>query len=286
MEDGFHTVSIIGVGLIGGSLALALKKKSLTDEIIGYGKSEERLKKALAAGIIDRFTTSIEDACKAEAIVLATPAGVFEKIAKEMVNYLQKGIIVFDVGSVKEAVVKNLEKILPEGVHFVGTHPIAGSDRTGFEYARSDLFEGSRVIITPTENTDRSAVEKVSMLWEKIGAHVEFMNADEHDRIYAAVSHLPHLVSFCLVNTVSEIDKNFIKYAGSGFKSSTRIAKSSPEIWADIFAMNNENILQCLEVFSKKLEEIKQMLSKKELERVKKFIEKAKRLREEIDNIS
>lgn len=283
MEDGFRTVSIIGIGLIGGSLALALKKKNLVDKIIGYGRNEERLKRALAIGIIDRFTTSIKEASEAEAVVLATPAGLFEKIAKEMVNYLKKGTIVFDVGSVKEAVVKNLEKIMPEGIHFVGTHPIAGSEKAGFEYAREDLFEGSRVIITPTENTDRDALKKVSLLWQKLGASVEFMNAEEHDRIYATVSHLPHLVSFCLVNTVSEIDKNFIKYAGSGFKSSTRIAKSSPDLWNDIFILNRENILSCLDIFIHELEEARRLISQNNREELKKFLEVAKKLRETID---
>lgn len=279
----FRTVSIIGVGLIGGSLALALKEKGLTEKITGYGRDEERLKKALELGIIDRFTTSIKEASEAEAVVLATPIGVFEKIAKEMVNYLKKGIIVFDVGSIKEAVVKNLEKIMPEGVHFVGTHPIAGSDRTGFEYARGDLFEGSKVIITPTENTNRVAMEKVSMLWQKVGATVEFMNAQEHDRVYATVSHLPHLISFCLVNTVSEIDENFLKYAGSGFKSSTRIAKSSPDLWNDIFIFNKENVIFCLDIFVSKLEEVRRLISDQNFEGLKKFLESAKKLRETMD---
>ncbi|GAB5047460.1 prephenate dehydrogenase [Thermodesulfovibrio sp. TK110] len=283
MEDGFKTVSIIGVGLIGGSLALALKEKNLADKIIGYGKNEERLKKAIKLGIIDSYTDSLKEVCEAELIVLATPIGVFERITSEMAPYLKKGTVVTDVGSVKEAVVNKLERLMPQGVYFVGTHPIAGSDRTGFEHARAKLFEGSKVIITLTENTEKSVVEKVAKLWTKTGAHVTFMTPHEHDRIYAIISHLPHLVSFCLVNTVGDINKEFIKYAGSGFKDTTRIAKSSPELWADIFTMNDKNILHCLEIFVKKLDEIKQMLSKKEIEGVKKFIKKAKDLREEID---
>ncbi|MGC8937575.1 MAG: prephenate dehydrogenase [Thermodesulfovibrio sp.] len=283
MEDGFKTVSIIGVGLIGGSLALALKEKKLTEKIIGYGRNKERLKKAFKLGIIDTYTDSLKEICEAELIVLATPLGVFEKITSEMATYLKKDTVVTDVGSVKEEVVNKLERLMPKGVYFVGTHPIAGSDRTGFEYAKAQLFEGSKVIITPTKNTNRSALERVAKLWTKTGAQVEFMTPSEHDRIYALVSHLPHLVSFCLVNTVAEMDKNFIKYAGSGFKDTTRIAKSSPELWADIFAMNDKNVLQCLEIFAKKLEEVKQMLYRKEFEGVKKFIEESKKLRQELD---
>lgn len=283
MEDGFKTVSILGVGLIGGSLALALKEKKLVNKIIGYGRNEQRLKEALKLGIIDSYTTFLEEASEAELIVLATPVGLFEKIIIEMLDYLKKGTIIIDVGSVKESIVNTIETMLPIGVSFVGTHPIAGSDKTGFEYANKDLFKKAKVILTPTENTDKSALEKVSKLWQKIGAVVELMSPEQHDKIYALVSHLPHLISFCMVNTVAEMDKNFIKYAGSGFKDTTRIAKSSPEIWRDILMMNDKNILQCLEIFAKNLEEIKKMLSKKDSEGVKTFIEKAKNLRKEID---
>lgn len=283
MEDKFSTVSIIGVGLIGGSLSLALKEKNLTDKIIGYGRNAERLKEALRLGIIDEYTLSLKQACEAQLIVLATPLGAFEEIAKEIVNYLVKGSIVIDVGSVKEEVVNRLEKIMPEGVHFIGTHPIAGSDKTGFEHSKKALFEGAKVIITSTENADKSALERVSNMWQRIGAVVEFMNPSQHDRIYALMSHLPHLISFCLVNTVVEIDKNLIEYAGSGFKSSTRIAKSSPTVWADIFMMNSENTLHCLEVFTHKIDEIKKIISQKDLQGLKKFIESAKSLREKIN---
>jgi prephenate dehydrogenase len=282
MEDGFKTVSIIGVGLIGGSFALALKNKGLADKIIGYGKNEERLKRAKNLAIINQFTTSLKDAALADLIVLATPLGVFEKIVSDLAEFLKKGTVVLDVGSVKEWVVERIEKILPSGVHFVGTHPIAGSDKTGFEYARAELFEGAKVIITPTERTDKSALEKISILWKKVGADVEFMSAKEHDRVYALMSHLPHLISFCMVNTVADIDKNLINYAGSGFKSFTRIAKSSPELWGDIFILNSDNILECLSFFCDQVEEIKKLIKERNLDELKKCIEKAKNLRERI----
>ncbi|ODA44232.1 Prephenate dehydrogenase [Thermodesulfovibrio sp. N1] len=282
MEDGFKTVSIIGVGLIGGSFALALKNKGLVDTIIGYGRNEQRLKRAESLGIINQFTTSLKDAALADIVVLATPLGVFEKIVSELAEFLKKGTVVIDVGSVKEWVVERIEKILPGGVHFVGTHPIAGSDKTGFEYARADLFEGAKVIITPTEKTDKLILEKVSKLWKEVGADVEFMSAKKHDRVYALMSHLPHLISFCMVNTVADIDKNLITYAGSGFKSFTRIAKSSPELWGDIFIMNSENILDYLSIFCDKIEEMKRLIKEEKLDELKKCIEKAKNLRERI----
>ena len=282
MEDGFKTVSIIGVGLIGGSISLALKEKGLVNKIIGYGRNEERLKLALKRGIVDEITTSLQEASLSDLVVLATPLGVFEKIVYDLAKFIKKGTVVIDVGSVKEWVVDRIEKILPSEVHFVGTHPIAGSDKTGFEYARADLFEGAKVIITPTERTDKSALDKVSDLWKEVGADVEFMSAKEHDRVYALMSHLPHLISFCMVNTVGEIDKNLIKYAGSGFKSFTRIAKSSPELWGDIFIMNSENILDYLSIFCEKIEEMKRLIKEEKLDELKKCIEKAKNLRERV----
>lgn len=283
MEDGFKTVSIVGVGLIGGSLALALKEKKLTQKIIGYGRNEQRLKEALKLGIIDSYTTSFKDVCQAELIVLATPTGIFESIIMDMIKHIREETIIIDVGSVKKSVIDIFERILPKGVYFVGTHPIAGSEKTGFENARGDLFKKAKVIITPTENTNKSALERITNLWQKLGAQVEFMSAEHHDKVYALVSHLPHLICFCMVNTVSEMDKSFINYAGSGFKDATRIAKSSPEVWRDIFLMNDKNILECLEVFIKNIEKIKNMLYKKDSEQIEKFIEKAKKLRQEID---
>lgn len=283
-EEEFKSVSIIGVGLIGGSLALALKEKKIVSRIIGYGRDEGRLKEALKLGIIDDFTLSLKDAALSELIVLATPLGIFEKIAKEISPFLKVDSIVIDVGSVKKYVVDTMENILPKQVHFVATHPIAGSDKTGYEHARSDLFKGARIIITPTEKTNKTALDKITKMWQKIGSSVEYMSAEEHDKIYALMSHLPHLISFCLVNTVEEIDKNLIKYAGSGFKDTTRIAKSSPDVWKDIFLMNRDNILKMLFVFIDKIEEIKQLISQDYSEnKIIEFIMKAKKLREKID---
>ena len=180
--------------------------------------------------------------------------------------------------------INKIERLIPEKVHFVPTHPIAGSDKTGFEHAREDLFKGARVIITPTKKTQQSAIQKITEMWQKFGAFVEFMSAENHDKIYALMSHLPHLISFCLVNTVDNIDEKLIKYAGSGFKDTTRIAKSSPEIWKDIFLLNKDEILKMLHVFIDKIEEIKNLISQGNSEgQIIKFIETAKKLRQKID---
>lgn len=283
-KEGFNSVCIIGVGLIGGSLALALKQNGIANRIIGYGRDEKRLIDALNLNVIDDFTLSLKEAADSEFIVLATPLGIFEKIATEISSFLQPNSIVMDVGSVKQHVINTIENIIPENVHFIPTHPIAGSDKTGFEYARQDLFKGARVIITPTYKTDQKVLDRISRMWQTIGALVEFMSAEEHDKVYALMSHLPHLISFCLVNTVYSIDANLIKYAGSGFKDTTRIAKSSPEIWKDIFLMNKDNIFKTLDFFIYKIEEIKNLISQGNSEdKIIEFIETAKKLRKTID---
>lgn len=282
-EEGFSTVGIIGVGLIGGSLALALKRKNSNCKILGFGRNERRLKEAKELGIIDEYSTLLKEVAKADLIVFATPLGLFEEIARELVHHIEEEATVIDVGSVKGSVVKVMEEIFDRRAPFVGTHPIAGSEKTGFENAKAELFENAKVIITPTEKTNREALKRVTSLWQTVGALVEIMTPEEHDRVYALVSHLPHLVAFSLVNTVAEVDRRLIKYAGSGFRDTTRIGKSSPEIWSDIFSMNKKAIIEQLEVFSKQISLIRHYLESGELTKIYDFIKSSKELREKID---
>jgi prephenate dehydrogenase len=256
-----NRVAIIGVGLIGASFGLALKERGLADEIYGFGRNEDNLKKAKARGIIDAYSTDITKVCdSADLVVLATPVGVFVEIAREISPFLKKGSIVIDVGSVKGRLVYELESIMPEGVHYVGTHPIAGSDKSGIEYARPDLFKDARCIITPTEKTDPESLSFILELWKDFGCNVELIDPMKHDEVYGAVSHLPHIIAYCLVNTIGQIDSEYIRYAGQGFKDTTRIALSSPELWRDIVVYNRDNLLKLLEVFEKNIEELKRLL--------------------------
>ena len=279
----FNKVTILGVGLIGASFALAMKKRGLCSHITGCGRRENNLKKAMEMKIIDSFEIDASKACADSDLVLfAIPVGCFTETAKRINGSFKKGAIVTDVGSVKGKLVRDMEALMPEGVSFVGGHPIAGSDRTGIDLATADLFAGARCILTPTEKTDKAALKKITALWESLGAAVSAMDADEHDRIYAAVSHLPHIIAYAIVNTVADINSSYLGYAGNGFKDTTRIAASSSELWRDISMMNRENILKFIELFKKNLDSLSGYLKKSDSEAIEKEFKKAKALRENV----
>jgi prephenate dehydrogenase len=279
----FNKVTILGVGLIGASFALALKKRGLCSHITGCGRRENNLKKALEMTIIDSFEVDASKACADSDLVLfAIPVGQFIDTAKKINGTFKKGAIVTDVGSIKGKLVRDMEALMPEGISFVGGHPIAGSDKTGIDTATADLFSGARCMLTPTEKTDKTALKKVIELWESIGSKVSTLDADEHDRIYAAISHLPHVVAYAIVNTVADTNSSYLGYAGNGFKDTTRIAASSPELWRDISLMNRENILELIELLKKNLDKIGRHLKESDAEAVEKEFNKAKALRENV----
>ncbi|MFN3739941.1 MAG: prephenate dehydrogenase [Thermodesulfovibrionales bacterium] len=283
MEINFNKTSIIGVGLIGASLGLAIRKKGLCEKIYGFGRNERNLLRAKEKGIIDSYSLDLKEVCEdSDLIVLSTPVGVFLEMVKNISPFLKKGSIIIDVGSVKGRLVYEIESLMPEGVFYIGTHPIAGSDKSGIDDARAELFEGARCIITPTDRTDRNSLERISQLWKNIGCHVELMDPYRHDEIYGAVSHLPHIIAYSLVNTIGEINDEFIKYSGQGFKDATRIALSSPELWRDIVVYNRENLLRFLEVFRAEIEKIDEYLKNNKAEAIRENFQKARQLRERI----
>ena len=280
----FKKITILGIGLIGASLALALKKNGLCNEVIGYGRTEKNLKKAKNKAIIDAFDLDPAAACKgSDLIVFATPVGSFVAIANRIKSALLSGVIVTDVGSVKGNLVRNMEKLMPEGTFFVGGHPIAGSNRSGINSAEPDLFKDAKCIITPTEHTDKNALETVTSVWKNIGSSVTLIGPEEHDRIYALVSHLPHLIAYEIMHTVADIDSSFLGFSGQGFIDTTRIASSSPELWRDICLLNKDNLLQSLEIFKKNLDRVSQYLRVHDSESLEKDFQKAHALREGIE---
>jgi prephenate dehydrogenase len=279
----FDKVTILGVGLIGASFALALKKHRLCSEVTGYGRSERNLRKAKDKKIIDSFQLDPAKACDgADLVVFATPVGIFSGVAEKIRSTLKKNAVVTDVGSVKGKLVRDMEKLMPRDVFFVGGHPIAGSDRSGIDTAAAEIFEGAKCIITPTQSTDRSALEKVTALWKTFGSVIGLLDPDEHDRIYAAVSHLPHLIAYEIVNTVSDMNESYLAFSGQGFMDTTRIASSRPELWRDICILNKDNLLESIEIFKNNLDRVSQYLRAYDSESLERDFKRARTLREGI----
>ena len=252
----FNNVTIIGVGLIGGSLAKVLKAKGLAGTITGSGRSRSSLEQAIKLGVIDRMgqgkAYGVEEA---DLVVLASPVGTFETIVREIGPHLKKGAVLTDVGSVKAGLISVIEEFLPAGCHYVPGHPIAGREKSGVAEATENLFEGRRCILTPTSKTDRKAIESVKTVWTAAGALVTEMDADLHDKVFGAVSHLPHVAAFAMVCAVAELNtgtQNYLDFSGAGFRDFTRIAASSPEMWKDICLMNRDNLISMIDryVFS------------------------------------
>lgn len=276
----FNQVAIIGVGFLGASFALSLKKAGVCNSIYGYGRNAASLLFAKDSGIVDDYSLDLWKVCTdSDLIVLSTPVGAFQKIIGEINKIAKKGGVITDLGSVKGKLVYDIEKQLPQGVHYIGSHPIAGGEKSGVENARDDLFDNALCIVTPTKNSHTASLDKICRLWESIGSRVELMDPYLHDRVYAIVSHLPHLAAYALVNSVGEIDEDFIKYAGKGFKDMTRIAMSPPELWSDISLLNKENILQMINVFKSNLSKIEKFLKEDDLEGLKREFYRSRELR-------
>lgn len=279
----FNKVAIMGVGLIGASFAISLRQKDLCREISGFGRNSANLQKAKDRGIIDSFFSDPASACLgADLIVLATPVGSFAELIKRALPSLKKGAIVTDAGSVKGSLVYEIEKMMPEDVSYIGAHPIAGSDQSGIDSALPGLFDDALCIITPTDTSDAGALKTVIDLWKSVGCNVITMDPEKHDRIYASVSHFPHIIAYTLMNTVAEIDSSHLEYCGQGFKDTTRIAASSHELWRDICLFNRENLLEMISVFQKRLDTISRYLRAPDADSLEKEFKNARTLREGI----
>jgi len=285
-EGSFRTVSIAGVGLIGGSLALALKKARLCQRVIGLGRRWESLRKALERGAIDEFTLSPEEAfSQADLIVLATPPSSIPAFFPIIGKEAKEGCLVTDVGSVKRRIIKEAEEILPPHISFIGGHPIAGMEKRGVEWARDDLFQNSIYILTPCSRSSEEGLEKMKGLVEAIGAYPLIIDAETHDFLLAYTSHFPHIIAFALsllLKRLREREERASYLAGSGFKSMTRIAKSPEDIWEDIFLENRDNLLLVWEEWEEIMGELKRRLEEGNL---RDELKKAREEREKMDEI-
>lgn len=245
----FNKVAIIGTGLIGGSLALDIKRQGLALEVVGVSRKEKSIRLAKAMGAIDSGATALKVAKDADLVVLATSVDSIIALGKQLANILKKETIVTDVGSTKVKIVSELERLFPV---FVGSHPLAGSEKKSIANAQAGLFKGSTCILTPTIRTDSKALHTIKKMWQKIGARVITMPPKQHDRILSFTSHLPHTVAFALINS---IPSDYLNYSAAGLRDTTRIALSDSQLWTEVL-LSNKNMahaLGCLEVELRKL---------------------------------
>ena len=278
-------VCIIGTGLIGGSLALALKQADYCAEIVGAGRSQDTLKKALALGAIDRYESSLDKAVvDADIVVVAVPLGAMHAVFKSIAASLAPSAIVTDAGSAKQSVIMDAAKSLAgHFAYFVPGHPIAGTERSGVDAAFAELYQKRRVILTPTEKTSLVAVEAVTAMWRAVGAEVECMSADHHDLVLAGTSHLPHLLAFGLVdclNNLKEVDEVF-RFAAGGFRDFTRIASSDPVMWRDICLSNKDAVMEMMRRYRAEMDKMYQSLEAGDGEALKAVFERAKKTRDD-----
>jgi prephenate dehydrogenase len=279
-------LTVIGVGLIGGSLALALKEAGFVNEVVGCGRGKPNLETALKAGIIDRYERDPQKAVAgADLVFLATPVRTLAEVVAEIAPALKPGAILTDGGSVKGSVLREISPLVPPGVHFIAGHPIAGTEKSGAEAAFASLYQGKCCILTPNSQTDPDALEAVTAMWQAAGSEVVCMPVEKHDRVLAAISHLPHMVAYSLVNAVGSYDhyeENILEYSAGGFRDFTRIASSDPVMWRDIALTNRDALLEMMGQFENFFAELKEDVRKGDIERLFEFFLRSKQLRDAI----
>lgn len=258
MTPPFGRVALIGIGLIGSSLAHVIRRKTLAGEITGYARSEATREKALELGLVDRiFSTAAEAVKDADLVILCSPVGTYGALAAEIGPALKPGAILTDVGSVKGAVVRDVLPHVPAGVHFIPGHPIAGTEQSGPESGFAELFINRWCIVTPLPDSQSDAVDRLVAFWRACGSNVEIMTPEHHDLVLAITSHLPHLIAYNIVSTAADLEEvtssEVIKYSAGGFRDFTRIAASDPTMWRDVFLNNKDAVLEMLGRFSEDL---------------------------------
>ncbi|MBU2541913.1 MAG: prephenate dehydrogenase/arogenate dehydrogenase family protein [Candidatus Omnitrophica bacterium] len=277
----FKKVAIIGVGLIGGSIALALKKRKLTSEVIGFFRKQRSARNARKLKIVDAAAFSFKQAVyEADLIVLATPVGVIKESLARIINFAKPGAILMDVGSTKKEIVDLSSRLLSKkSIFFVGAHPLAGSDKSGLSFAKADMFKDSICFLTPTRKTNKAALGKVKKIWQSLGAKIIITDSRNHDRIVSMTSHLPHMISFALMNCLSYRDLSF---SGNGLRDCTRLASSSEKIWRDICLSNKSEILGAIKRFKESLSLLARLLKTGRSRLLQAYFKKAKKRRDNL----
>ena len=255
-EPLFRRLALIGIGLIGSSVArIAMQNRALAGEVVANARTLKTLDRVVELGIADRVEIDPAEAVKgADCVMLCAPVGAYAALAEAIAPHLEPGAIVTDVGSTKQSVIRDVGPLIPDGVHFVPGHPMAGTEYSGPDAGFLSLFEGRWCLLTPPPGTDAAAVEKVAELWRRCGSMIEVMEPSHHDRVVAIVSHLPHLLAFTICGTADDLAdesrQQVLKFAAAGFRDFTRIAASDPTMWRDVFLNNREALLEMLARFT------------------------------------
>jgi cyclohexadieny/prephenate dehydrogenase len=286
-QQSFERIALIGIGLIGSSLARVLRRDSPATRIAACARRAETLDAVRRLGIADTVTDDPAEAVAgADLVVIATPLSAYAEIARRIAPALRPGAIVTDVGSVKEAAIRELQPCLPDGVHFVPGHPVAGTEHSGPESGFAELFRDRWCILTPPPETAPEALARVRALWEMAGMRVTIMPAEHHDKVLAVTSHLPHLIAYTIVGTATELGEDLqsevVAYSAGGFRDFTRIAASDPVMWRDIFLANREAVLELLQRFSEDLTALQRAIRRSDGETLHEWFTRTRAIRRSI----
>jgi cyclohexadieny/prephenate dehydrogenase len=283
----FKKVCIIGCGLIGSSLARAIKKNNLAEKIVSSNRSDAVNKKVIELKIVDDSSSDTKKmADDSDLVVIATPLSSYENVISKIKNSLKNGVILTDVGSVKENIINLVEKSIPENISWIPSHPIAGTEESGPETGFSELFHNRWCILTPSKTAKEKDINLLKTFWEKVGSKVDIMKAKQHDYILSITSHMPHLIAYNIVNTSlniqNEKESDIVKYSAGGLRDFTRIAASNPIMWRDVFIQNKKNTSKMIDKFIENLEELKKAIESEDGKKLEQIFTKTKKIRKDI----
>jgi len=283
----FKKICIIGCGLIGSSLARAIKKNNLAEKIVSSNRSDALNKKVIELKIVDDSSSDTKKMTEgSDLVVIATPLSSYEDVISKIKNSLKDGVILTDVGSVKENIINLIEKNIPENISWIPSHPIAGTEESGPEAGFSELFQNRWCILTPSKKAKEKDINLLQTFWEKIGSKVDIMQAKQHDYILSITSHMPHLIAYNIVNTSLNIqdekESNIVKYSAGGLRDFTRIAASNPIMWRDVFIQNKKNTSKMIDKFIENLEDLKKAIENEDGKKLEQIFTRTKKIRKDI----
>ena len=283
----FEKVCIIGCGLIGSSIARAIKKHKLSKKVVSSNRSESINKKVIELKIVDEASSDTKKICKdSDLIIISTPLSSYEEVILKIKNSLKSGSILTDVGSVKENIISLVEKNVPENISWISSHPIAGTEESGPEAGFYELFKNKWCILTPSKKSKDKDIKLLETFWKKIGSKVDIMNAKQHDYILTITSHIPHLIAYNIVNTTLNVqdtkESDVVKYSAGGLRDFTRIAASNPIMWRDVFIQNKKNTSKMIDRFIENLEHLKQAIESEDGKKLEQIFIKTKKIRKDI----